>query len=186
MSRASTSHHGRRPATTSTTTSSHLHDDNNNCYADGARTMWIKKWSYSKPTPGQSRSSFIEFTVLVRDSNLACKDPVVYEIHRRFSQFHALHKALRDHGFALPDMPTFDMWTNVLIKLVPDQALRDRQAQLQHVLDCISGSIAMQATAAYKAFVGTPSPDVKWRYTSLSDIRIHPGKGALLAREGYA
>ncbi|KAF0710916.1 hypothetical protein AaE_012320 [Aphanomyces astaci] len=150
------------------------------------RSMFIKKWSYSTPTEAQPRWSFIKFTILVTDTNpTSYKDPTVYEIQRRFSQFHALHKALRDQGFALPDMPTFDVWTNVLIKLVPDQALRDRQAQLQYVLDCISGSVAMQATTAYKAFVG--APDMKWRYTSLSDIRILPGKGSMtLAREGCA
>ncbi|KAF0687431.1 Aste57867_20830 [Aphanomyces stellatus] len=136
------------------------------------RMMFIKKWGHHASNQG----SHIEFTILVRESSVLRKDPQVYEIHHRFSDFLALHTTLRDQGFALPKMPTVDLWTNVRIKLTPDQALRDRQLQLQVFLDCIGTSDAMQATAAFKAFVGTPSPDVKWRYTSLSDIRIHPGK----------
>ncbi|CAK4702584.1 unnamed protein product [Aphanomyces euteiches] len=133
------------------------------------RALYIKKWSYSQRS---ALHSYIEFSVLVRDTSAVSKAPHVVEIHRRFSQFHALHKALRDDGFALPDMPTFDLWTNVLIKLMPESALRERQMQLQAILDCVSRSKDMQATTAYKTFVG---PTSELKYTSFSDIRIHPG-----------
>ncbi|KAF0720162.1 Aste57867_517 [Aphanomyces stellatus] len=130
-------------------------------------SLRIKDWSYNKS------GSFVEFAIVVHDFNKsAYKHPNVYIVRNRFSQFSTLHKSLRASGFAVPDMPTVDLWTNVLIALTPGPILAQRQKQLQHFLDCVSQSAAMQATAAFKVFA--QSNKAPLGYVSLKDVRIHP------------
>ncbi|CAK4154440.1 unnamed protein product [Aphanomyces euteiches] len=130
--------------------------------------MRIKTWRYANPSDG---NSFVEYAIVVNARGLQAKCHAhVYTIHRRYAQFDTLHRALRDQGFALPNMPTADLWTNILIKLTPDAHLEQRRQQLQNVLDCINLSPQMQSTAAYQEFVGA-SPETT-KYTSFRDVQL--------------
>ncbi|KAF0720161.1 Aste57867_516 [Aphanomyces stellatus] len=133
--------------------------------------MHIKKWAHT--------GSFVEFTVLVVVHGATTKefDPSrVFTIHKRFAQFAALHKSLVALGLALPNMPTVDLWTNVMIKLTPDACLDERRQQLQKILDRIAQSPEVQRTDAYQEFIATNVAPTN--YTSLRDVHHVPHMGS--------
>ncbi|CAK4086423.1 unnamed protein product [Aphanomyces euteiches] len=132
---------------------------------EATSSMHIRKWTYNK------QGAFVEFTIVVQEAATSRnKHPSVHVLSKRFSQFQALHCALLQRGFALPDMPKVDLWTNVLIKLTPKPVLAQRQAQLQRFLDCVSESADVQVTEAYKEFIKSDSSALG--YTSLTDVRL--------------
>ncbi|RHX98917.1 hypothetical protein DYB37_001240 [Aphanomyces astaci] len=131
--------------------------------------LHIKEWKYARAATG----SYVEFTVVINETR-AVTSPHrnIRVIQKRYAQFAALHEALIDLGFALPKMPTGDLWTNVLIKLTPHAVLDRRRGELQNVLTCISQSQQMQSTAPFREFVATNTSAMN--YTSLRDAQFTP------------
>ncbi|ETV95395.1 hypothetical protein H310_11273 [Aphanomyces invadans] len=133
--------------------------------------LHIKEWKYAR-TPTRS---YVEFTVVVNEpggGGASASHRDIRMIQKRYGQFATLHQALVDLGFALPKMPSGDLWTNVLIKLTPRSVLARRREELQNMLTCISQSQQMQHTAAFLEFVATNSSATN--YTSLRDAQFTP------------
>ncbi|RHY12819.1 hypothetical protein DYB30_012836 [Aphanomyces astaci] len=89
-------------------------------------------------------------------------------ISRRFSEFRTLHDALTRDGFQLPPLPPANPWVDFWIRYFPVPTLATRLRSLQDVLDVINLSPPMQATPAFKTFLG-PTPDTRLGYTTLRE-----------------
>ncbi|KDO29518.1 hypothetical protein SPRG_05475 [Saprolegnia parasitica CBS 223.65] len=129
------------------------------------RHLRITKHSPSKTRPASN--GHIQFHILVEELVPSGRRHKEYVICKRFKQFEALRTELSKAGFATPSLPMTGPAMSLWMVWNKDEALLHRAMNLQRFLDVINASELMQASAAFRAFVGE-SPDQKRGYTSLS------------------
>ncbi|OQR90256.1 hypothetical protein ACHHYP_05675 [Achlya hypogyna] len=125
----------------------------------------ITKHSPTKTRPATSGP--VQFHILVEELVHVGRRNKTYVVCKRFKQFEQLRTDLVATGFVVPSLPVTGPAMSLWMVWSKDEALSHRAAGLQRLLDAINASDAMQASDAFRAFVGE-SPDQKRGYTSLS------------------